>query len=238
MGTRTEFADISGIVLDAVGTLIHPVPTVAEAYAQAALRQGVVLETAVVATRFRSHFGADEFDEARGPLATDEAVESRRWQRIVAGVLPELPDPRRGFAELWDHFSRPGSWRCFEDVGPALRTLAEAGLSIRIASNFDARLRGLVRALPELAPWAETLVLSSEVGFRKPHPAFYQAVCASLDLPPHRVLCVGDDPEHDVLGPGRAGLRAVLIDRDGRAPSHLPHAADLTILTQRLLKSP
>jgi putative hydrolase of the HAD superfamily len=234
MSTKSENTDIRGIVLDAVGTLINPVPTVAEAYAQAALRQGVVLETAVVARRFRRHFGADEVDEARGPLATDEAVEFRRWRRIVAQVLPELPDPRRGFDELWDHFRRPGSWRCFEDAGPALRALAEAGLSIRIASNFDARLRGIARARPELAPWAEPLLISSEVGFRKPHPAFYRAVCDSLGLPPHHVLCVGDDPEHDVLGPGRAGLRAVLIDRDGRAPDHLPHVADLIALTQRL----
>jgi putative hydrolase of the HAD superfamily len=228
MGATSEHADIGGIVLDAVGTLIDPRPTVAEAYAGAARRQGVVLEPAEVRRRFREHFGADEVDEGRGPLATDETHEARRWRRIVAGVLPELPDPARGFAELWDHFARPDSWRCFADAGPALRTLAEAGVPIRIASNFDARLRGIVGALPELAPWAETLIISSEVGYRKPHPAFYLAACASLGLPPHRVLCVGDDPENDLFGPARAGLRAALIDRDGRAPGVLPRLPDLS----------
>ena len=238
MSTAQQFSDIGGIVLDAVGTLIEPRPTVAEAYAEAAQRQGVVLDPAVVRRRFREQFGADEVDDLRGPLATDEAREERRWRRIVAGVLPELPDLERGFAELWDHFGRPGSWRCFDDVGPALNALAEAGRAVRIASNFDARLRVIVQGRPELAAWADRLVLSTEVGYRKPHPAFYRAACVRLGLPPGRVLCVGDDPEHDVRGPERAGLRGALIDREGRAPAALLSLPNLTALTVLLQTGP
>jgi putative hydrolase of the HAD superfamily len=148
-------------------------------------------------------------------MVTDEEIERRRWRRIVRAVLPELPDPERAFAELWGHFARPGAWRCYPDVGPAVRALAGAGLAVRIASNFDARLRGVVGGLPEVSGLGGALVISSEVGYRKPHPAFYRAACESLGLPPERVLFVGDDLENDVLGPTRAGLRAVLIDRDG-----------------------
>ena len=91
---------------------------------------------------------------------------------------------------------------------------------MRIASNFDARLRGVVAGLPELAGLGDSLVISSEVGYRKPHPAFYRAACESLGLPPGRVLCVGDDPENDVLGPDRArASRAVLLDRSGARPT-------------------
>ena len=36
----------------------------------------------------------------------------------MAGVLPEVADPDRAFEELWDHFSRPESWRCFPDAVP------------------------------------------------------------------------------------------------------------------------
>jgi putative hydrolase of the HAD superfamily len=234
MSTALDYRDIRGIVFDAVGTLIEPRPTVDEAYARAARRQGVVLDPAVIRRRFREQFGVDEVDERRGPMATDEARERRLWRRIVAGVLPELHDPERGFAELWDHFGRPGSWRCFDDIGPALQALAGSGRAIRIASNFDARLRPIVRGRPELSAWAEGLVLSSEVGYRKPHPAFYRAACAGLGLPPGRILSVGDDPEHDVHGPTRAGLRGVLIDRDGRAPGGLPTLPNLTALVDRL----
>ena len=221
---------IEGIVLDAVGTLIDPEPSVARAYADAALRQGVVVDVAEVKVRFGRHFRNDEVDEQIGPMATDESIESRRWRRIVANVLPDLPDQGRAFDELWDHFGRPDAWRCFPDVASGLVALGEAGFRVRVASNFDGRLRAVAAGLPELVGFVDTLVISSEVGYRKPHAAFYAASCASLDLPPGRVVCVGDDPENDVLGAERAGLRGILLDRDGRRPPGLASFPDLITL--------
>jgi putative hydrolase of the HAD superfamily len=191
---------------------------VAETYSAAALRQGVAIDRSEVRARFRRVFLEDERTECRGPLVTDEATECRRWQRIVARVLPELPDPDRGFAELWEHFGRPDAWRSFPDVGPALRSFRAEGVPLRVASNFDTRLRRVVAGFGELADCAGSLVISSEVGYRKPHPAFYRAACRELGLPPERVLCVGDDRENDVLGPRREGMRAVLLDRSGASP--------------------
>ncbi|HWE36953.1 MAG TPA: HAD family hydrolase [Isosphaeraceae bacterium] len=212
----SEFEDIGGIVLDAVGTLIEASPSVAVAYAEAARRQGVEVDPGLVRERFRQHFGADEADELRGALSTDEARERDRWRRLVGLVLPELPDPARGFDELWGHFARPDAWRCFDDVPAALDALERAGVAVRIGSNFDGRLRSVVAGLPALAGRSGGVVISSEVGVRKPHPGFYRAAVASLGLPAGRVLFVGDDPGHDVEGPRRLGLRAALIDRDGR----------------------
>src|SRR3954469_21744719 len=88
---------IQGIVLDAVGTLIEPMPPVARVYTETARRQGVELDGAVVQSRFRREFALAEVDAARGPLATDEPTERRRWRRIVGSVLPEVPDPDRAF---------------------------------------------------------------------------------------------------------------------------------------------
>ena len=235
--TSRGWEGIEGIVLDAVGTLIDPSPSVANAYATAALRQGLEVDEAEVKRRFRLHFRNDEVDEQLGPMATDEAIEHRRWRRIVANVLPDLPDLDRGFDELWTHFGRPEAWRCFPDVAPGLAVLRDAGLPVRIASNFDGRLRDVAAGLPDLAGFAGTLIISSEVGYRKPHQAFYHAACASLGLPPDRVLCVGDDPENDVLGAERAGLRGLLLDRDGRKPAGLTSMPDLLTLAEVLTAS-
>lgn len=226
--------EIEGLVLDAVGTLIEPAPSVALVYAEAARRQGIALDAGEVKRRFHRSFRRDEVDEARGPLATDEATEHRRWRRIVADVLPELPDPERAFADLWDHFGQPSAWRAFGDVGPALDLLRRGGMRFVIASNFDGRLRGVLRGLPELAGAAEGVVISSEVGVRKPHPDFYRAACDRLGLPPGRVLCVGDDLENDVLGAERAGLRGLLLDREGRRPAGIASAADMRDLARAL----
>ena len=204
--------DIKGIVFDAVGTLIHPQPAVADAYAAAARRQGVNLERDEVKTRFLRHFGDDEVDDdPRGPLATSEATEERRWRRIVSRVLPEVADQGRAFAELWDHFGRSDSWRLDPDAAATIIALRKAGLRIRIGSNFDGRLRGVLRGMPGLHLADEPILISSEVGFRKPHPTFYEAACASLGLVPSRILWVGDDLENDYRGPLRAGFQAVLL---------------------------
>lgn len=234
MTTPSVWSGIEGLLLDAVGTVIQPFPPVAEVYQAVAFRQGVELDRREVWTRFRRAFHEDETFEAEGGLVTDESRESLRWRRIVASVMPELPDPEAAFAELWTHFSRSSAWRCFEDVASALQALAAAGIPVRIASNFDSRLRQVVSGLPELSDYQGSLVISSEVGRRKPHLDFYLAACTSLGITPARVLCVGDDLENDVLAPRRAGLRGVLLDRTGRHAEVAPRVTNLGALVDEL----
>ena len=228
------WSEVDGIIVDAVGTVIDPVPSVANVYTAAAARQGITVAVSEVKARFGRYFRNDEVDDQLGPMATDEATEFRRWRRIVSNVLPDLPDPDAAFAELWDHFGQPSAWRCFPDVALGLKTLRDAGWPVRIASNFDGRLREVAGGLADLDGFADVLIISSEVGFRKPHPNFYRAACASLNLPLERVLCVGDDPENDVLGPERAGLRGALLDREGQCPVGLASIPDLPSLARVL----
>jgi putative hydrolase of the HAD superfamily len=194
----------------------------------------VELEVEAVRARFRSAFARDESDEARGPMSTSEEIEHRRWRRIVGSVLPEVPDAGRAFEELWDHFARPDSWRCFEDAGPAVAALRGAGLEVLVGSNFDSRLRGVLRGLDGLEALAESAVVSSEVGYRKPHPAFYRSLSDRLGLEPGRIAFVGDDPANDLDGPAAAGLRALLLDRAGRYGAGPDRLADLAQLPGKL----
>lgn len=235
MSSSTLWNGIRGIVFDAVGTLIEPVPSVAEAYTTAARRQGVVLDPKEVRARFHVHFQSDGVHAQRGFLSTDEETERRRWRMIVNGVLPEVAQPDQAFDELWDHFSQPTSWRSFPDVAATLDALIEQGISVCIGSNFDGRLRGVVNGLPQLRGRAESLVISSEVGYRKPHPSFFQAACTHLELPPAAVLCVGDDLENDVRGAIRAGLSGLLLERGAHKPDTLAHVSNLTALVQSKL---
>jgi putative hydrolase of the HAD superfamily len=232
---RGGWEGIEGIILDAVGTLIEPSPPVAQVYAAAARRQGLEIDPAEVKRRFHRFFRVDEVDEQLGPLATDEATEFRRWRRIVGNVLPELADTERAFGELWEHFGTASAWRTFDDVGSAIHAIRTAGFRLVIASNFDGRLRQVIRGLPELAEIPIDPVISSEVGFRKPHPSFYLAACERLGLSANQTLCVGDDLENDVLGPERAGLRGLLLDRDGRGPEDIASLPDMNALVTALL---
>ena len=62
-----------------------------------------------------------------------------------------------------------------------------------------------------------------------------QHACERLGMSPGQTLCVGDDLENDVLGPERAGLRGLLLDRDGRGPEGIASLPDMTALVTALL---
>ena len=112
------------------------------------------------------------------------------------------------------------------------RGFGRHGVSVCVGSNFDSRLPRCGTGLSELQVCVDSLVISSEVGYRKPHPDFLRFVCNHLGLARARGICVGDDSENDVRGAIRAGLPAFLIDRGGNRPADLRHVPVLTALVE------
>jgi len=219
------------LVFDAVGTLIRPEPSVPSAYHAAAVRHGSRLTLAEIGIRFKAAFQASELRDvsaseghfqstSRSPTAvrpTSEALEQERWRWIVRTVVSDVEDVEPCYQELFEHFARTESWRCFDDVAEMLLRLAQAGYRLAIASNFDARLTGLVHGLSGLAV-VERSVVSSLIGFRKPSGDFYAALVRELNCDPAEVLMVGDDYDNDVLGARQAGLSALLLRRTDGEP--------------------
>lgn len=219
------------MIFDAVGTLIEPRPAVAFVYAAAAARQGVKLPHEVVRARFRAALGRAY--SASACHRSDEAIEAERWRNIVAECLPEVSDHDRAFRELWDHFGSPSAWRVFSDVEPALDALRGAGLRIGVASNFDARLFDVLRGHAAVSSLAEDALTCTQMGWRKPHRAFYEAIGVRLRVPLASILYVGDDPEHDAEAPRRFGLQSLRIER-GR-PSEATIVGDLREIVKRIV---
>ena len=54
-----------------------------------------------------------------------------------------------------------------------------------------------------------TVLISGELGFRKPHPFVFQQLIDRLGFEKNQILYVGDDPETDITGAGRAGIQPV-----------------------------
>jgi putative hydrolase of the HAD superfamily len=213
------------VFFDAVGTLIHPDPSAPAVYAEAARRFGSRLDLPAIASRFRTAFRRQEELDNAGGLRTDEAREVARWRTIVAEVLDDVTDPEGCFAFLYAYFARPAAWRTEPEAAAVLAELARRGYRLGIASNFDERLRQVAEGLPGLAPVTH-LVISSEVGWRKPAPDFFHQICAQGRLAPAEVLLVGDDPVNDYGGAHACGLHALLYDPEGTAP--VPGAARLS----------
>jgi putative hydrolase of the HAD superfamily len=137
------------------------------------------------------------------------------WARLVDAAfrgLTDQPPSRTFFAELYARFSSPDAWRIFPDVLPTLDTLAARGLKLGIISNWDERLRPLLRRL-KLTAHFETIIVSREVGASKPSRAIFRQAARRLGVAPESVLHVGDDLSLDVRGARAAGLSALLLRR-------------------------
>jgi len=206
---------IRAVAFDAVGTLIHPSPPVAEVYHAAGMRHGSALGLDEIRRRFRAAFTRQEAIDAAVGLATGETREREQWRAIVAEVLDDVGDPVACFTDLYDHFARPDAWACDPDAGELLARLQRDSYALAVASNFDQRLRGVVAGLPPLAP-IRHFAISSEIGWRKPAAQFFTALADMLGLPAAEILLVGDDLGNDFEGGRRAGLAVVLLDPAGR----------------------
>jgi putative hydrolase of the HAD superfamily len=205
-------AAIRAIIFDAVGTLLHADPPVADVYHFAGWQHGSQLDKGEVGRRMRAAFAASEAGEGLVREPTSETKERERWRRIVSSVFDDVPDIASLFRTLWAHFAEPVHWRLYGDAAFTLSELAEQGCRLAIASNFDRRLRAVVQTDPILRR-CERCFLSSEIGFPKPDGRFFAAAAAQLGLAPDEILLVGDDWTNDILGARAAGWQAIWLNR-------------------------
>jgi putative hydrolase of the HAD superfamily len=203
--TNSTTVEIKAVTFDVGGTLIEPWPSVGHVYAEVAARHGLKMFSAEQlngrfkqAWRSRKTFGYSRSD----------------WQELVNEVFDRTPDLATGnfFAELYEEFAEPEVWHLFEDVVPALEALASREIKLAVISNWDERLRGLLRAL-KLDRYFEAIAISCEVGFPKPSPVLFHHAAEKLGLPPGSILHIGDSLELDIEGARTAGFHALQIHR-------------------------
>lgn len=102
-----------------------------------------------------------------------------------------------------------------------VRALATAGMRLAVTSNSDGTVADLLRR----HEWVqvgdgpgvsvEVVTDSGSVGVGKPDPRVFQATVDALDLPPERILHVGDSVHYDVEGGAAVGLQTVHMDPFG-----------------------
>ncbi|MFO0852224.1 MAG: HAD-IA family hydrolase [Gemmataceae bacterium] len=223
--------DARAVFFDAVGTVIHPSVGAPAVYARAAARYGVNLTADEVFARFTAAYRVEERADAAAGWVTSEGRERDRWRAIVSAALPGSPSDC--FDELFAHFGRPDAWAVPPEASELFDRLSTCGVVIGLASNYDRRLRSVVDGRPELSPLRERVVVSSEVGFRKPAAAFFRAVVAAAGCRADQIVFVGDDVGNDFRGATAAGMRAVLLDPADRHPGQTPRVRSLAELLDR-----
>jgi putative hydrolase of the HAD superfamily len=218
-------SSLRAIYFDAVGTLIHPQPSAAAVYAELGARHGSTYRREQIGQRFAAAFEKQESLDRQQGWKTSEAREQERWRDIVALVLDDVRDPAACFAELYQHFAKPEAWICEPGVAELLASLQREGYVLGLASNYDHRLHAVVAGLAPLRS-IQHILISSEVGWRKPARGFFDALIRQAGAPAERIRYVGDDRVNDYDGARAAGLQAVLLDPADRGAPGTIHALD------------
>ena len=205
---------VRAVLLDALGTLVSLEPPAPALRAELERSTGVDVGEEVAARGFGAEIAYYlEHHMEGGDRPSLERLRDRCADALAEGLGVEgLDGPAVRQAMLSSLRFAP-----FADVEPALRELRSRGVRLVVASNWDC-------SLPDWLDEAGVLdlldgtVSSAVVGRAKPDPAVFLEALRVAGADPAEAIHVGDSLENDVGGARRAGLRAVLIDRDGRGP--------------------
>ncbi len=202
------------ILLDALGTLVAlepPGPRMRVALRELA---GVDVGAGVAESAFRAEIAyyADHHLEGGDPAALE------RLRDDCAAVMHEaLAAPGIERAVVRRAMLDSLRFSAFADAAPALAALRARGLRLVVASNWDCSLSGRLEGAG-LGPALDAAVSSAEVGHAKPAPAIFEAALERAGASAAEAVHVGDSLEKDVNGARAAGVRAILIARDGAPP--------------------
>jgi putative hydrolase of the HAD superfamily len=181
----------------------------------------------------RTHLGREGLparcDSVEQALALWEELTVVHWARFAAGECDfegQRRDRVRDFLglpltddEADAYFGRhvvhyEAAWLLFPDTLPVLDVLAD-GYRHAVLSNSsfvhqDRKLRTL-----GIRDRFEALLCAVELGVSKPEAGAFHAACGVLELPPHEVAYVGNEPDIDARGAADAGLLGIWLDRRG-----------------------
>lgn len=112
----------------------------------------------------------------------------------------------------WDRQER-AALRLFPDAVPTLDALAAQGVRIGMVTNGAGSVQRDKLAATGILDRFDPLIVSGEVGVKKPDPAIFEVALAAASVGPEDAWFVGDHLWHDAEGALKAGIRAIWLDR-------------------------
>ena len=207
------------VLFDFTDTLAYMQPRHLGLYVRAAAEHGIEVSEDTLAAaidsgwrRWETPDGVDHSEHSHSEQAFRAIREELHRARLeAAGVRGDLDGVAARIADLECDAAH---FHLYDDTLPALERLRAAGVRAVVVSNHVWRLPEVCEELG-IAAYLDAVLTSARVGYRKPHPAFYRAAIEAAGAQASELLFVGDSRANDVDGPRAAGMRAVLLDRDG-----------------------
>jgi putative hydrolase of the HAD superfamily len=213
---------LRAVLFDVDFTLARPGPELGpEGYVRAGERHGLTLDPA----RYEEARDAALVDLRRHPeLEHDDEIWFRFTERIVRGMGGDADSAYDCAVEITRGWERHENFDLYDDVLDTIGALRAAGLRIGLVSNS-------ARDVSEFARHhgldVDAGISSFHHGHTKPHASIFRAVLDLLGVEPAEALMVGDTIADDIEGALAVGMRAILLDRDGRCPEFEPRIESL-----------
>ncbi len=201
------------VTFDAAGTLIRLVRPPGVVYAEVARLFGLSLDPERVQEAFRATIRSFAPPaDSTGPLPDDDRD---WWRELVVRTMKTAGyqiDPFEDyFKVVYQAFARPGVWELWPDVPLILTELTRLRIRVGIISNFDRRLYDVFAQLGVREAF-EHVIISSEIGVRKPAARIFEEAARRFNVDVNEILHVGDELDSDFAGARAAGLDALLVD--------------------------
>ncbi|KAL8095276.1 hypothetical protein AgCh_036655 [Apium graveolens] len=196
------------LLVDAVGTLVIPSQPMAQIYRQIGEKYGVDYSEDEILNRYRR-----AYEQPWGRSRLRYVNDGRPFWQYIVSSSTGCSDSQY-FEELYNYYTTDKAWHlCDPNAEKVFKALRNAGVKIAVVSNFDTRLRPLLRAL-NCDHWFDAVAVSAEVAAEKPNPTIFLRACELLDVKPEDAVHVGDDRRNDIWGARDAGCDAWLWGSD------------------------
>ena len=202
---------VEAVLFDVDFTIAKPGPLLGpEGYRDVGKRFGLTLDPA----KYLDARAAALIDLQHHPeLDHDEEIWVRFTEDIIRGMGGDGPDVREIALEITHGWLRSENFELYEDAIPVLEELRAHGLKIGLVSNTSRDLDAFIRHFElDVDAW----IASGTHGKVKPSPSIFRAALELLEVEPEAAAMVGDSPADDVDGARALGMRAFLLDREGR----------------------
>ncbi|CAL1385857.1 unnamed protein product [Linum trigynum] len=210
---RSLYGDVThkALLVDAVGTLVVPSQPMAQIYKQIGEKYGVNCSEDEILNRYRRAY-EQPWGRSRLRYVSDGKP---FWQHIVTSSTG--CSDLQYFEELYNYYTTDKAWHLNDpEAGKIFDAIRKAGVKVAIVSNFDTRLRPVLRAL-NCEQWFDAVAVSAEVAAEKPNPTIFLKACELLGVKPEDAVHVGDDRRNDIWGARDAGCDAWLWGSDVRS---------------------
>lgn len=203
----------AAVLLDALGTLVElqpPAPRLQRLLAEEGFE--VSLE------RAQAGFAAEIAYYLEHHLdGSDRASLEDLRDRCAAALMAGLEVPGLQHATARRAMLAALEFTAYGDVAPALARLSADGHVLLIVSNWDFSLPDWLERTGVIE-LVDHVVTSAAAGAAKPDPAIFEHALQVAGASAVDAVHVGDSLDRDVEGARAAGIRPVLVQRDGRPP--------------------